>query len=1149
MKISIRMALISVILGLIWVTYVLTTSTTYLSSQKTLRQHAHDIMENIARLAMQEAFTHLNHAQDATVLTKRLLSDEIVTSDMETVAALEQYFYNNMAINPHFAGIYLGMPDGSFYDVRRHEEKAANGFRTKIIAANTAGERHTRLIWRNAAFQIVGEEADPNDTYDPRKRPWYEKALQEREIVWTDPYIFYSSRKPGITIAGPSFDKEGRLKGVIGVDIEIDQLSTFIAGLKIGKRGRAFMLSRIGDVVAHPNLDKLRWRDQPDGDQYRLVTIDELNDPVSQKAFEALAKETDLNTLDRSKVAAFRFNNQAFTAMLAPFTSWKWPWFICVYLPEDDYLGELKENRRLNMILTFVISLLATAIGLFVAGGIVHPISALESEASSIKEGDFDSPVTIHSPYTEIRATSESFQLMKHAVQTSQQRYQRIFENIQDVYFEATLDGGILEVSPSVERVFGFERSTLIGSSLVDYVYETADLARLKDTLVEKGRCHDFQIEMKREPDTDLAHGSINAKLVVDSQGQPVKLVGSLRDITRRKAAEQELERHRRDLEAQVKYRTQDLEKINIELTREIEQRQAITDELAKREEEYFNLYNLNRMVTNNVPDLIWAKDLDGRYIFANQAICDKLLMCEHPEATFGKTDTYFAESERQKGYNHTFGEICENSDEITLSKQSAGRFLEDGLVRNTYLALDVYKAPFINENGEIIGTVGCGRDVTKERAMEKELQLTEERFRELFEETSDLIHSVDQNGTILMVNKAWSKTLKYDEKEIIGKSLLQVIHTDQVPECRRFLARSFEGEALENIEVTFVAKDGERVHAVGNLTPRVIDKKIVATQAIFHNITDRKKNEQAILEAHADLERRVEDRTAALTKANDLLREKIAESKQAEERLSQAYADLQSTQTQLIQAAKLASIGELASGVAHELNQPLMVIRGNAQLIKKTVGNRGGSRSGMLDSIRLVESNTKRMMNIIDHLRSFSRQSRLEFSAVDVNATLADALMMVGEQLRLQRVTVVKRLARNLPTITGDANQLEQTFLNLLTNARDAIIFKNDQTAEDATGDRDAAHTITIQTGRSAGDEQMLEVRIEDTGCGIEAENVSKIFDPFFTTKQVGQGTGLGLSISYGIIQDHGGSIAVADTGPQGTTMLVTLPIDSNVQ
>ena len=113
------------------------------------------------------------------------------------------------------------------------------------------------------------------DTYDPRMRPWYRKAVAEDDIVWTDPYIFYTSQKPGITIAGPFYDANGAVKGVVGVDIEIDQLSVFIGNLKIGKHGKAFLLNRNADVVAFGEMEKLKFNETGDANKTRLVKIEE----------------------------------------------------------------------------------------------------------------------------------------------------------------------------------------------------------------------------------------------------------------------------------------------------------------------------------------------------------------------------------------------------------------------------------------------------------------------------------------------------------------------------------------------------------------------------------------------------------------------------------------------------------------------------------------------------------------------------------------------------------------------------------------------------------------------------------------------------------------------------------------------------------
>ena len=174
--------------------------------------------------------------------------------------------------------------------------------------------------------------------------------------------------------------------------------------------------------------------------------------------------------------------------------------------------------------------------------------------------------------------------------------------------------------------------------------------------------------------------------------------------------------------------RNRQLEKENEQLARLLEERQKALDAMAK----------LSRRIADNAPDMIWAKDMDNRYLFANRALCEQLLMCSHPEAAIGKSDSYFAECERANGQRHTFGEICENSDEIIKREKRAMRFVEDGLVRGKYLILDVHKAPLLDESGAMIGTVGCGRDITRERKIQKDLEESRASQQLLMETASD---------------------------------------------------------------------------------------------------------------------------------------------------------------------------------------------------------------------------------------------------------------------------------------------------------------------------------------------------------------------------------------------------------------------------
>jgi len=249
---------------------------------------------------------------------------------------------------------------------------------------------------------------------------------------------------------------------------------------------------------------------------------------------------------------------------------------------------------------------------------------------------------------------------------------------------------------------------------------------------------------------------------------------------------------------------------------------------------------------------------------------------------------------------------------------------------------------------------------------------------------------------------------------------------------------------------------------------------------------------------------------------------------------LRKANKELSDKHIQLIQTAKLASLGELSAGVAHELNQPLMVIRSTSQIMLRNFAKLSSDQ--IQEQLVSIGRNTKRMMNIINHLRTFSRQTPSEMTAVDVNRVLEDAFLMTGEQLRLRNIRVEKNLEKNLSACYGNPNQLEQVFLNMITNARDSVMAKS-------STDINHIGMLEIITRISASCESSVEILFKDNGCGIPEDVRNKIFDPFFTTKEVGKGTGLGLSISYGIIKDHQGSIDVMETSSEGTTFRIMLP------
>ena len=242
-------------------------------------------------------------------------------------------------------------------------------------------------------------------------------------------------------------------------------------------------------------------------------------------------------------------------------------------------------------------------------------------------------------------------------------------------------------------------------------------------------------------------------------------------------------------------------------------------------------------------------------------------------------------------------------------------------------------------------------------------------------------------------------------------------------------------------------------------------------------------------------------------------------------------------TEAQLIQAGKMATLGEMSAGVAHELNQPLNAIRIGSDFLKKMLDRGEGLKRDLATKVfKEIGDQVERASNIINHLREFGRISDLdELEKVDINKPIRDVFTVLGQQLKLRQIRVKLDLDENLPLVLGASNRLEQVFINLVMNGRDAIEEKRRSAYQDVE-----EGVLTIRTYLEDG---KVVAIVRDNGKGIPESVREKIFEPFFTTKEVDKGTGLGLSISYGIIKDYEGSIEVESLVGSGTMFKIALP------
>lgn len=242
---------------------------------------------------------------------------------------------------------------------------------------------------------------------------------------------------------------------------------------------------------------------------------------------------------------------------------------------------------------------------------------------------------------------------------------------------------------------------------------------------------------------------------------------------------------------------------------------------------------------------------------------------------------------------------------------------------------------------------------------------------------------------------------------------------------------------------------------------------------------------------------------------------------------LQQRMDELQRTQAQLVQSAKMAAIGELAAGVAHELNNPLTSILGFAELVFKNIK----ADDPIRDDLQVISDETRRARDIVRGLLDFSQQVTAPQEKADINQVLRETVALVRQQIKNHHVQLMESYARGLPRLMLSANRMKQVFLNLITNALHAM---------------PEGGTLAVTTERVEGE---VAIRIADTGVGIPAENLSRIFDPFFTTRPVGQGTGLGLAVSLGIVREHEGRITVESEVGMGSRFTVWLPVDASEQ
>lgn len=360
--------------------------------------------------------------------------------------------------------------------------------------------------------------------------------------------------------------------------------------------------------------------------------------------------------------------------------------------------------------------------------------------------------------------------------------------------------------------------------------------------------------------------------------------------------------------------------------------------------------------------------------------------------------------------------------------------------------------------------------DITEEQRLSNEVQRAERHLASVVQSAGDLVVSLDQEERILSWNPAAERISHYTWDEIIHRPLNSLCSEESQETVKRAVSRLARGGPPENLEADLITKNGRRMPVAWALSGMQGEGGAVA----------------AIVGVGRDL----------------TLRRQL--------------------EAQLIQSAKMASLGVMAGGIAHEIRNPLGICSAAAQLMLEAPNE----RELQLECARRIHENIKRAALVIDNLLKFARPPEEQYQPVELNRIIEEALALVSNQARNQHIRMHFEPNQAIPAVMANSSLLQQVFTNLLLNACHAMLEGGE------------LEVRTLSTG------EWVSVQFSDTGHGIKPEDIGKIFDPFYTTRPVGQGTGLGLPISYSIIQQHGGRINVESTVGIGSKFTVHLPV-----
>lgn len=505
-------------------------------TDRALMRQSTALLQEIGSGLSSQIKSFLAPARQAVDLSRRLVVNGAL--DPYDDRELESHLFRVLQNAPQLSGIYLGRTDGSFVMVMRTADDDV--FRTKIIDSTSPG---AMIVWRNSGYATLSRQSDPDDSYDPRTRPWFISAAETFQTIWTDPYIFFTSQRPGLTLATPVFD-EGGLIGVFGVDIQIDAIAGFLDDTWASETGAAMILTKSGDVIAHPGLTSRA----PDPAAPPFLPLSQLDDPVAQAAFGGLFAP-GAAPLERVHIATPTARGQDDVAIAMPIKDWDLPWLVAVHAPQANFTGEISAERASVLWLAFLVVALSSGLGVILANRIGQPVQAFATLTGRVSRGEAAPGTTLTAPYKELVGTSET---LLHEI-SQRRHFQAAYGRTFDLSSRgmAQLDpdtGRFLHVNARLSALLGHSEESLLDMGPADLMAEGRDtsFASLRSAI-------EGESEFATEAQFRTAAGGaiwlrMSALLIHDAAGEADHVLAIFDDVTDARHMRDHVDQLKRDL-------------------------------------------------------------------------------------------------------------------------------------------------------------------------------------------------------------------------------------------------------------------------------------------------------------------------------------------------------------------------------------------------------------------------------------------------------------------------------------------------------------------------------------------------------------------------------------------------------------------------